>query len=73
MAKLSVFQPSSIEQSHGRRHPIKNLKNFTNKSCYAKKNFILKIFFRGRGVPPSVSRRLLISPDFPLRFLRGPN
>ena len=47
------------------------MKNFTNKSCYAKKIFILKIFFRGRGVPPSVSRRLLISPDFPLRFFRG--
>ena len=48
-------------------------KKFTNKSFYTKKIFILKIFFRGCWVPPSVSQRLLISPDFPLRFLRGPN
>ena len=25
MAKLSVFEPSSIEQSHRRRHPTKNV------------------------------------------------
>ena len=49
------------------------MKNFTNKSFYTKKIFILNFFFRGHWVPPSVSRRLLISPDFPLRFLWGPN
>ena len=38
------------------------MKNFTNKSCYTKRIFLLKNFLGGRGVPLSVSRRILISP-----------
>ena len=49
------------------------MKNFTNKICYAKKIFILKIFFSGPWGASKCLQEAPDLPDFPLRFLRGPN